>query len=396
MPYCFALMLALLIFFGATVFFSNKDIRTTVVPRYRVHYLISGLFLSLFFPKEFTQASTALLGPVLMFCIGWTGLFFGMHLETRNITSKVPSSYKRHFIAPASIFLVILIIGLLHAFIADKSAVRFDTVFLVAAFSALTLYSSHMAGTDRPRMSLDSLTADVPPMRNIPYILMFCLTAGLIYGQGGITLFGRIFEGSATFIAAHFLTALCIGMFASKLIQGAESRSGILAVLIGIGAFVGAFSDSFMLSPLIVGLLSGCFLINSSLRRPDLILMAVRLNTLSEKILYFGAGILLAILTQKYELNFLYIAAGALGLAAIRILIAWLSSRILYAKTSGQGTGAMYFWAGLCGQGALALAAVIEYHLRMQDTPGIVYVLVAALTLSQIAVLASAYRLNTR
>jgi len=395
MYYILALTVTFILLFGILYLTKKRQERAEIAAHFHIHYFLAGVILSFYFPGDLAKPVTTMLGPVLMFCISWAGMYYGFHLEARSKENSMPRvSAAAHILAPFIFLIVFALVGIIHSVLLRKSLAHTDAIFIVAAFSSISLYAFH-SGDTGTRSVMHSIAADIPPFRNLAPLILLTIGGGLLYGHSEIGLLGIQVEGPAFFIFAHVFTGALLGIICSMLIKGAKKSSAVSTILIGICALVGGIADTLLLSPLLIGLIVGSFTINATLKRHELLTTLTEMNGSIEKILSIALGILFVIVFQFNDLNIPYIVFGAIGIALLRFAVSYIYLRLTAHQMRGHGKGMIYLWAGFSGQGAIAIAAALEYRLRIPHTPAVFAVLILSLFISQFAVQISALKLST-
>ena len=176
------------------------------------------------------------------------------------------------------------------------------------------------------------------------------------------------------------------------LIKGAQTSDSMSIILFGGTALTGGIAYTFSLSPLFIGMVSGVFLINSTLKRFQTIEALSLSHEHIEKIFMFFLGVLLTSLIKSGALDLGSIFACAFGILIFRSLIKYILaflwvSRLKYEirSTRNYSRDILLLCVGLTGQGIVAAGAAVECGMLIPNIPSIFFLLIILLILNQTA-----------
>ena len=363
--------------------FTGLSARIEILSFYKLHYLASGFVLAWFFPSSFMVIFENNMGIVLLFCLAWIGLFYGCNIEIRTHQKYPLKTFLFHLAEPLIVFIFTALGGILYIYTKYNDIRYIDVVLITAIFSSITLFKRHNIPYREGEVAFHSVINDLLAARNIFAIILLCIAGSLLYSTGEFVLFGHIFTGVFAFFIFHVIAGSGLGIVLSMLMRGAPTTDSMLIALIGMTALTGGIAFIFSLSPLFLGMVSGMFLINSTLKRLQIIESLSISHEFIEKIFMFFLG---ALLMQLFTLNTVspgIIFAGAAGIVIIRSLLKYFLASIWVTRFNGYNKGTSLLWAGLTGQGIIAAGAAVEYRLRLPNMPSVFLLLIFLLILNQ-------------
>lgn len=295
----------------------------------RLHYGIVGAvagYTSL--PDLQTVFSEcALLGG--FFFAGWFGMVAGLGLDGRNLRG-IPG---RHFLYEINRAVVICLGIILFTYMVEwteGAGLQGAALLMLCGLCVAYTHSSSLG----PRKGQETRWG----RRFLPTAGMGIMLAGL----GSMQLRGMSFEIHQPFAPSFKVLVVdsllgevgwCLvlgaitGMVLDLLVRGAEQRelslliAGGLALGTGLAAVLG-------LEPLWVGLISGTWLINSTLRRLEILQVVERGHPLMKIGLYFVVGWLLGLQLRSAGLDVAYFFWALGSIAVVRPVALWLGERI--------------------------------------------------------------------
>ena len=170
------------------------------------------------------------------------------------------------------------------------------------------------------------------------------------------------------------------------LISGSESSDAISIILVGGTALCGGLAYSFSFSPLFVGMGSGAFLINSTLKRLQTLDALNDTNEIIERIYMFILGTILSPIILMLKKDVLFIFLYALILFVFRSSLKYILSSLWTSRVQSEKDVSSLIWIGLTGQGILASGAVYECALYADLLPAVIMLFVTLLVLNQLAI----------
>ena len=362
---------------------ADRATDTGVLSVLKLQYLVYGAIISFLFPRRFYVIYESFSGPALMFCIAWVGLYFGCSLELREHRRFTRPSFLFHILEPFVVFTIVAISGIVYSYTGDGSSELVGTAFIVAFFCAIGITDRLGHVSSEQIAPFHRILNDFPPVRNVPAVAAFSIAIIALSGNYRFSLFHFDITGIIPFFLIHILFGVAFGILVSMLVNGARSRDAEVVVLAGITALIGGMSDVFLLSPLIVGIVTGAFLINSTLKRLQIIEAVTQTHTFVENAFLFLIGSLVTMRVVPGEISVGTVLGGALAIIVIRGTIAWVLAYFRVTRTVDYNKGTSALWAGLTGQDIIAAAAAVEYHFRFPQTTSVFLLMIVITVMSR-------------
>lgn len=299
----------------------------------RLHYGLAGVVCGYTFLPALQQPFAEVVLLALVFCGGWMGLVAGCSFELRQWRSQqLGGLLLEGGQACMAVILVLLVVYLVGLF------PQAGTIYLSGAalevVCGICMVGISSAGSERPRR---------PPVAALGGALLAAL--GISQLQAVSFQIAAPFEAAARWIAVdttagELFWASVLGC-ATGLVGDLSTRdelgSGTVCFLLA-GALLlgGGLAAALGLEPLWVGLLAGIWLINSTLRRLDVLRAVEQGHDLVQIGLLFGCGWLLGMGLEEGEMS-MGVFAWVLVLVVGLRLAARLGNRLSgqYQQTRG-------------------------------------------------------------
>lgn len=352
---------------------------------FNVHYLLAGAGFAALFPGAYAPAFQGILGPVIIFCLAWVGLYFGCGLEVRFHQRFSAGILLNNVIQPLIVFLVFMIAGIAYLQLNGDTAAGLEQFYLIALCCGFSLYRRHGILYRSGQYPTIPALEDVLPAGHVLPVILLAVAAFLWGGDHEFHVFGRVFSGAAPYFLTLTAIAVMAGMVLNMLIAGARSVTGMSAVLAGIAAVLGGLAFSLGFSSLFLGAGAGAFLINASLKRIQLLDALNAGQGIVERVFmfFFGASVIPLFISGEARVG---VAVGAAFLIfLVRALLNYGLIGAWMARAPFRMRSNVLLWTGLTGQGTLAAAAVMESSLRIPQHPTTIAALAILLVLNQLA-----------
>jgi len=357
---------------------------------FKLHYLAVGFFLAFFFPDNFVIHLDKIMGMILWFFLSWIGLYYGCSLEIRahqKFSSKV---ILFNIFEPLFIFFSVVLAGTIFIYIKFADLKHLSTVILIALFCSFTIFRKHGILYREGDYSRHPILDDLLPVGNILVVIGSSLTGYFLFGMNEISLVGHTFTGIFPFSIFHVFLGLVTGIILNMLISASRADDSISIILSGGTAFAGGLAYALSFSPLFVGMVSGAFLINSTLKRLQILEILNDLHDLIEKLFMFFLGTMLSpiiismIISGGSKLIFIIVISAILF--TFRLLLKYIESSLLVSSYHTSSKSTSLLWIGLTGQGILAAGAALEYQRYIPHLPSIFLLFIILLILNQFAI----------
>lgn len=388
MIYLVGLFAVFLIIFAAHKLENIRDISALFksLSFFKLHYLVLGMILVLFFPDKFMPLFERTRGPVIMFCLSWIGLYYGCGLELRvheKFSSKV---IMFNIIEPVIIFAFVTLVGILYLFLKYDGWDFTSVALIIGIFSSFTIFRRHGILVREGDTSHHPVLDDLLPVGNIFAVTILSIAGGLLSQTKSVTIAGYAITGIFSIFIMNILLGIAGGVLLNMLISSAESTDAKSMILIGGSALCGGIAYVFSLSPLFVGTITGAFLINATLKRLQTLDALNETNEIIERIFMFVLGTALSPLILIFTKDVIFILLYALAIYVFRSSLKYILSSFWTSRIQGETDGSSIIWIGLTGQGILASGAVFECTLYAKTLPSIFILLVTLLVLNQLTI----------
>jgi len=353
---------------------------------FKLQYLVIGMILVLFFPNEFMRLFERTRGHIIMFCLSWIGLYYGCGLELRAHQKFSPKVILFNIFEPVIIFATITLFGTVYFYFKYDGWSFTDVAFIIATFCSFTIFRRHgilkREGNDSHHHVLDNLL----PVGNVFPVIALCIIGIVLFSTRTVNIIGYSFTGIFPIFILNILFGTAGGVLLNMLISGSESSDAISIILVGGTALCGGIAYSFSFSPLFVGMVSGAFLINSTLKRLQTLAALNDTNEIIERIYMFILGTILSPIILMLKKDVLLIFLYALALFVFRSSLKYILSSLWTSHIQNEKNASSLIWIGLTGQGILASGAVYECALYADLLPTFIMLFVTLLVLNQLTI----------
>ncbi|MBT4483913.1 MAG: hypothetical protein HOC71_09575 [Candidatus Latescibacteria bacterium] len=350
---------------------------------FKLHYLAYGIILAFFFPDNFKILFEKITGTVFMFSLTWIGFYYGCSLEFRAHQRYSPKTLLFHMIEPVIIFLFTILAGTLYIYIKFNEIRHFDIVFILAVFCSLTLFKRHENPYHKGDYTLNPILRDLVPVRNIFAVTALSFAGSFFYGVDELSLFGNLFTGTFIFFMFHVIVGMSAGFLVSMLIKGSQTTESIPTIVIGVTALTGGIAYTFSLSPLFIGMVSGAFLINSTLKRLRTIEAVYSSHEHIEKIFMFFLGALLTPLIQSETFSPGLVLLSACGIFILRSSLKYILAYLWISPSKANAGEIILPWTGLTSQGIVAAGAALECGIQNPHVSTVFLIMIVLMVLNE-------------
>jgi len=374
MSYCLGLLAVSLGMYGVQRL--SRRARLTGLREYttffKLHYFFVGCLLSVFFPPGFSSAFENSLGPVLMLCLAWTGFYFGCTIDTRRRDSLTPQTVLFQLAEPIVVFGFAILAAFIFIY-AQYGAFEFsDATLVFALFCSISLYRRPYYSFRYGKTLLYTIIHGQSPLHNIVGVIGLCLVTCTIRADAEHTVaLGYTFSGAHSLFLLHLLVGVGCAIFLGLLYRGSATGDDRLLAMLAVNGLIGGLCYMFSLSPIFTGMLAGTFFINSTLQRYNVRELVTVTEEHMEKVVMFFAGFLLVSGLAENTDVVGYIIAGAVVTVMLRLSLKYLFARVWTTRFHAYHKGVSILWAGLTGQGVLAVAVALEYRLSIPYVPAV-------------------------
>jgi hypothetical protein len=316
---------------------TDKSTYVQVILQARWHYILAGVLVGSTFLPFLRHYLSAIGLPVLVFFAVWLGFAIGCGFDGRT---KKRGSWMPLALEGFQIALIVVVV-----FLAYKLPGR--PVGLLPLNSAVALAICGLCilgGSPRSnRLALPLLLEGVEqlPGRFIALVLLGCGLGTLrqMHFLVDLTVLGTgkviVVDGLLDMALWSIVLGAGIGMVADLLIRGVASNA-LFLILAAILLLGGGIAIHLGLEPLWIGVVSGAWLINSTLRRRDLLKVLERGDEVVRIFLYFISGCLLGFGLREFEFQAGIFVWTLLVLVGLRPLAKWGSGLLVRALMSKQ------------------------------------------------------------
>lgn len=327
---------------------------------FKLQYFLAGIILNFILPVNFLFLLEGLRVSGLILCTCAIGMFFGCRFEIRSHQEHDPRLLLANIAEPALMFPIMALAASMLAAIALPPASSGKNVLLLALFSSFTMFKRQGILYHRPDSQHHPFMDKLLPLGNLLPVAAFGIFSITVFSPGSYTVFNHTFSGWIALLTMLLAIGMSCGMILNMLVAAAPDVRSMGIILAGGAALTGGLASTFSLSPLVAGTLTGSIVINSTLRRLQ-VLDAIRsIHEIIEKIYMFLIGTLFYSILLSIRSGFYSILAGAVLLFISRGLVKHLFARLFVKYTDSDTSETFTVWAGLTGQGILASAALFE------------------------------------
>lgn len=325
----------------------------------RTEFILVGLLLGDSYLGVMDHATLEALEPMVLMCVAWVGMLFGLQFERRSLAT-LPRSFFAASIVQALVTLVVVfgtfLLVLSHVFDVGWDELVLGTATLAAAAACtgqpgLAFLQRRTTSTTRPLITLLRTVAGLDPLVGI---LAFGLVVSVVLGAAG--------GGGAMAAVHHLALALVVGGLMGGVLmclcQGKVTAPELVLMLLGTVAICGGLASQLGVSALFLGTVCGIATANLSPHRARMVELMVSGETLLYVVLLVLAGA-----------SWVVPSPWLLGLGALYLVVRLLGKLVgFYAGTRHLARHvAIPSLAGLAltAQAGMALAIVIDYHEGM-------------------------------
>ncbi|MBN1291992.1 MAG: hypothetical protein JXB48_09145 [Candidatus Latescibacteria bacterium] len=369
--------------------FGNRDITFTPFSNlgiFNLHYMLAGIAFLLVIPSDFVPVFESVRGTVLLFGLCWIGLYYGCGLELRIHQKFSSHIILFNIIETVLVFVLISVLSIIYLYLKVKSWEYTGTALMIGLFASFTIFRRRgilyrQTGTNHYRV-LENLL----PVGNIFPIIGLAILTRLLFSAPEITLFKVTFFATHAYFLLQLIIAILCGVLLNMLVSGTDSVDAIIIVLLGGTLFISGIVFTLSFSPLLVGTLTGVFLINSTLKRLQTLEALNITHGLVEKIFMFCLGTMITPLFTLLKEKLIYIIVSAIGLYSIRAIIKYIFSSFLISRKFIASKDTSLIWIGLTGQGILASGAALECSYNVPKFTSIFMMFIVLLVLNQLTI----------
>ena len=353
---------------------------------FKLHYMIAGLALTLFFPEDFLLIFEPVRVTVITFGLCWIGFYYGCGLELRAHQRFASHIVILNIIEPVIVFIFLSFGSIIFFYYRFGDWQHSETALMIGLFSSFTIFRRRGILYRQSQSAHHPVLDNLLPIGNIFPVAALAVMSKLLFEIPEITLFQQTFNDTFSFILIQVVTGILGGMLINMLVSGAEKPSMIILVMVGCTAIIGGIVTTLSLSPLFVGMLTGAFLINSTLKRLLTLEVLNSSHDYMEKVFMFCLGTMLPPLLFAMRSRVMFILLSAIGLFVVRATVKYFLSTVWISRVSGESENSKALWIGLTGQGILASGAVVECSLPIDKFAQVFLLFITLLVINQIAI----------
>lgn len=388
MTYLVGLFVVTLLLFVAYKLGNLRDISAPFksLSFFKLQYLVIGMILVLFFPNEFMRLFERTRGHIIMLCLSWIGLYYGCGLELRAHQKFSTKVILFNIFEPVIIFTIVTLLGTVFLYIKYDSWVFTNVAFIIGTYCSFTIFRRYGILKREGDSSHHHVLDDLLPVGDVFPVIALCIIGIVLFSAGTVNIIGYSFTGIFPIFILNILLGTAGGVLLNMLISGSESSDAISIILVGGTALCGGLAYSFSFSPLFVGMVSGAFLINSTLKRLQTLDALNDTNEIIERIYMFILGTILSPIILMLKKDVLFIFLYALILFVFRSSLKYILSSLWTSRVQSEKDVSSLIWIGLTGQGILASGAVYECALYADLLPAVIMLFATLLVLNQLAI----------
>ncbi|MFC1542098.1 hypothetical protein ACFL50_06590 [Candidatus Latescibacterota bacterium] len=353
---------------------------------FKLHYFVIGMILVLFFPDRFMYIFEPARGYVIMFCLSWIGFYYGCGLELRAHQKFPTKVILFNIFEPVIIFFFVAFIGILFFYFKYDGWEYTDIAFIIAVFCSFTIFRRRGILKREESSSHHEVLDNLLPVGDIFPVIALCIVGAIMFGDRTMNILSHSFTGLFSTIILIILFGAAVGALFNMLISEAKSSDSISIIMVGGTAFCGGIVYYFSFSPLFIGMVSGAFLINATLKRLQTLEALNNTNEIIEKLYMFILGTIIAPIIVMLKVNVFLIGFSAIALFVFRSSLKYILCYLWSSHFDYEKKVSPLMWIGLTGQGILASAATYECSLYADLMPAIIMLLVTLLVCNQLAI----------
>jgi hypothetical protein len=287
---------------------------------------------------------------------------------------------------PVILFVIIVLLGAVYQYYSRGDREDLSIVVLIAIFCSFNIFRRRGIFYRHGQVEHHPVLDNLLPIGNIFPVVALAVAGKVFSDSPPITLLGRMFPGTVSFFVLQLLTGILGGVLLNMLILAARNKTDHALIMTGGAALIGGIATSLSFSPLFTGMIAGAFLINSTLKRLEVLDILNKYHDNIEKIFIFCLGTFLPPLLTTLKLKTVTLAAGALALFLFRAAFKYLLCTFWISKVTGVSSGAPVLWIGLTGQGILATAAAVECAYNVSRFDIVFFLLMTILIANQLTI----------
>jgi Kef-type K+ transport system membrane component KefB len=322
-------------------------------------------------------------GPIVVFCLGWIGFLFGVHLEARRLRRLSARMWSATL--AESLITFGLVLGGAWVFFTfwcpdcqGSTEQKWAALITLAVCASGTAPASVFMLGDRPLFRGDIAQAIrvAASLDDLPGLLVF----GFLFAMAPLNLFPALGPLSGVLWAVlSVVIGAVLGLLMRTLTQMAGDDQVNLLVLMGLVAFGAGAATFIHLSPIFVGAVAGVTFANTSGHKEVVFEMLAR----SEHTIYVLFLVLVGCewrieSVNVFALTALYLAVRAFG----KVGGGLLGAQLIKVNRGRQRLGGL----ALLGQGGLAIAMAVNYSHVYESpiTPTVVTVLILGVIINEL------------
>lgn len=358
MGFTLGLFIAFLIFFFGSRFFERRNIPAPLdsLRMGRLHHLLLGIFIGLFLPSDnalvhlFEELRYSLAGIALV----WFGFQAGLNFDLQRFRTHPPRQLLSETIQAAGTFLlvflgVIAIKPLLHTYLGVEKDIAL-VALLLGAF-ATTLRT--------PILHRRKKTSSPPICANPVGLILFGLLFPLV-GENTVLRLGPLtVVGYANTLAILAVPGLLLGITLDFIFHAHKASLRCIYLSVGMIAAIGGLCLPLQTPGIFVGFIGGGWLINTTVRRREVLELTERAGAVAEPIFFM----LLGSIVVGGEAAFFRpdpLVLFTVGLFLMRGLIRMLGVVAAWHISDRNRTWQNLIDVGWCPLGTLSAALIVQ------------------------------------
>lgn len=349
-------------------------------------YFILGLALIPLFPGFFRDIFNQAHDLLIMLGVTWIGFHYGSRLDLRRNGGFDFREFLFDVFEPLIVSLVISSLAALFLHLWFKTWQYTPMAFLTGILCSF----SFSRARDFIRGKTDSArdTGDSRSFLNLLPVLVLALLEIILFTSKEVTLITFTVKGIPAILLLEMVVALIGGILCNMMLTGTGDTESFPFIMIGSVALLGGLAYAYSLSPLFLGVFSGMFLINTTLKRVQVMETITLANSYIEKVFMFLLGTSMTPLIIGLSIDSLAILCAAAVLVILSAGLKWILTRIWAPVRHREPSHLL--WISVAGQGMLAAAAAVECALQARLIPSMFLLFVAMVILNQLSMIAFA------
>ena len=366
--------------------FSRTHVRSTALKRLSflsIPYFLLGLALIPLFPGFFRDSYNQAHGILIMLGVTWIGFHYGSRLDVRGHRGFNPRAFLFDVFVPLIVFLVISALAALFLHFWFKTWQYTPVAFLTGVLCSFSFFRARDFICGETGSPQDS--GDFRSFLNLTPVLILALLEIFLSPSKEVALVTFTVTGIPAILLFESAVALIGGILCRMMLAGAGDTESFPLITIGSVALLGGLAYAFSLSPLFLGVFSGMFLVNTTLKRVQVRETVALANSYIEKVFMFLLGTSTIPLIIGLSIDSLPILSAAAVLVILSAGLKWALAGI-GAPALRRDTRLLRI--GIAGQGMLAAAAAVECALQARLIPSVFLLFVAMVMLNQFSMIA--------